>query len=142
MPTSRTVFRTCPLCEATCGLAVELEAIEPLHDRGAAAVERVRRIRGDRDDVFSGGYLCPKGSTLRQLHEDPDRLRGPLVKREGQFVEQGIGLLHDDARGSGCRHGHRSDPQKGIDHPLLARVPLQAVATVERSGRSTVLREE
>ena len=36
------------------------------------------RIRGDRDDVFSHGYICPKGSTLKQLHEDPDRLRAPL----------------------------------------------------------------
>ena len=45
------------------------------------------RIRGDRDDVFSQGYICPKGSTLKQLHEDPDRLRRPLVKRDGAFVE-------------------------------------------------------
>ena len=45
------------------------------------------RIRGDRDDVFSHGYICPKGSTLRQLHEDPDRLRAPVVRRDGEFVE-------------------------------------------------------
>ena len=45
------------------------------------------RIRGDRDDVFSKGYICPKGSTLKQLHEDPDRLRRPVVKRDGAFVE-------------------------------------------------------
>ena len=45
------------------------------------------RIRGDRDDVFSQGYICPKGSTLKQLHEDPDRLRRPVVKRDGAFVE-------------------------------------------------------
>jgi len=65
----RTVFRTCPLCEATCGLEIEIEA-------GA-----VKRIRGDRDDVFSHGFICPKGSTLKHLHEDPDRLRKPLVRR-------------------------------------------------------------
>jgi anaerobic selenocysteine-containing dehydrogenase len=47
----------------------------------------VTRIRGDRDDVFSHGYLCPKGSALKQLHEDPDRLRRPLVKRDGRHVE-------------------------------------------------------
>jgi len=69
MSDSRTVFRTCPLCEATCGLEIEL--------RDGA----VRRIRGDRDDVFSKGFICPKGSTLKQLHEDPDRLRTPLVRR-------------------------------------------------------------
>ncbi len=50
-------------------------------------VERVRRIRGDQNDVFSHGFICPKGSTLRQLHEDPDRLRVPLVKRDGVHVE-------------------------------------------------------
>ncbi len=44
-------------------------------------------MRGDREDVFSHGFICPKGSTLKQLHEDPDRLRRPLVKRDGQFVE-------------------------------------------------------
>ncbi|HET6665025.1 MAG TPA: molybdopterin-dependent oxidoreductase, partial [Acidimicrobiales bacterium] len=43
------------------------------------------RIRGDRDDVFSHGFICPKGSTLRQLHEDPDWLRQPLIKRDGRF---------------------------------------------------------
>ena len=65
----RTVFRTCPLCEATCGLEIEI--------RGGS----VKRIRGDRDDVFSKGFICPKGSTLKQLYEDPDRLRTPVVRR-------------------------------------------------------------
>ncbi len=45
------------------------------------------RIRGDRDDVFSRGYLCPKGSSLTALHEDPDRLRTPLVRRAGRHEE-------------------------------------------------------
>ena len=47
----------------------------------------VKRIRGDRDDVFSHGFICPKGSTLKQLQEDPDRLRTPLVRRNGELVE-------------------------------------------------------
>jgi formate dehydrogenase len=64
-----THFRTCPLCEATCGLEIALRGDE------------VVRIRGDRDDVFSHGFICPKGSTLKHLHEDPDRLRRPLVRR-------------------------------------------------------------
>jgi anaerobic selenocysteine-containing dehydrogenase len=66
---SELAFRTCPLCEATCGLEIEVK------DDGA-----VGRIRGDRDDVFSHGFICPKGSTLKQLHEDPDRLRTPMVR--------------------------------------------------------------
>ena len=66
----RTHLRTCPLCEATCGLEITVRD------------GRVARIRGDRDDVFSHGFLCPKGSALTALHEDSDRLRRPLV-REG-----------------------------------------------------------
>lgn len=49
--------------------------------------DRVQRIRGDRDDVFSHGFVCPKGTTLGKLHEDPDRLRAPLVRRDGELVE-------------------------------------------------------
>jgi len=66
---SELAFRTCPLCEATCGLEIEVT------DDGG-----IGRIRGDRDDVFSHGFICPKGSTLKQLHEDPDRLRTPMVR--------------------------------------------------------------
>ncbi|HYF45633.1 MAG TPA: molybdopterin-dependent oxidoreductase, partial [Acidimicrobiales bacterium] len=65
---TRVAYRTCPLCEATCGLEITLEG------------DRVKRIRGDREDVFSHGFICPKGSTLKQLHEDPDWLRAPVVK--------------------------------------------------------------
>src|SRR5918993_5566587 len=78
---TRTAFRTCPLCEAGCGLEIAL--------RDGPDGEEVVRIRGDQDDVFSKGYICPKGSTLKQLHEDPDRVRRPLVKRDGAFVEVG-----------------------------------------------------
>lgn len=67
----RTVFRTCPLCEATCGLEIEI------------VDDRVKRIRGDREHVMSAGFICPKGSALKQLHEDPDRLRTPLIKVNG-----------------------------------------------------------
>lgn len=78
-PATRTAIRTCPLCEAGCGLEITLRPT----DHG----EEVVRIRGDRADVFSHGFICPKGSTLKQLHEDPDRIRRPLVKRDGAFVE-------------------------------------------------------
>lgn len=68
MSDTRTAFRTCPLCEATCGLEIEIVDGE------------VKRIRGDRADVFSHGFICPKGSTLQHLHEDPDRLRQPVAR--------------------------------------------------------------
>lgn len=71
----RVVYRTCPLCEATCGLELTV--------RDA----RVTRVRGDREDVFSAGYLCPKGVALGELHDDPDRLRQPLIKTATGFRE-------------------------------------------------------
>jgi anaerobic selenocysteine-containing dehydrogenase len=71
----RLAFRTCPLCEASCGLEIEIEN------------ERVRRIRGDRRHVMSAGFICPKGSSLKQLHEDPDRIRTPLIKEGGVHRE-------------------------------------------------------
>ncbi len=75
----RTAFRTCPLCEANCGLEIELTTKPD-------GSEEVKRIRGDQADVFSAGFICPKGSTLKHLHEDPDWLRAPHVKRDGEFV--------------------------------------------------------
>jgi anaerobic selenocysteine-containing dehydrogenase len=39
---------------------------------------RIERIRGDEADVFSKGFVCPKGASLKELHEDPDRLRTPM----------------------------------------------------------------
>ena len=76
---TRIAYRTCPLCEATCGLEITV------HEASGGLT--IGRIRGDRDDVFSKGYICPKGSTLGYLHDDPDRLRKPVVKRDGTFVE-------------------------------------------------------
>jgi anaerobic selenocysteine-containing dehydrogenase len=76
---TRTAFRTCPLCEASCGLEITLRS-------DGSGGEVVQRIRGDQLDVFSKGYICPKGSTLKHLHEDPDRLRTPMVKRDGEHV--------------------------------------------------------
>jgi anaerobic selenocysteine-containing dehydrogenase len=64
--TTRTHFRACNLCEAMCGLRIEADG------------ERVTSIRGDDDDPLSRGYLCPKAFALKDLHEDPDRLRQPM----------------------------------------------------------------
>src|SRR6201989_1004627 len=70
-------FRTCPLCEATCGLALEVDV----------AAHTVTKVRGDADDVFSHGFLCPKGVAIKELHDDPDRVRTPLIKQpDGTFA--------------------------------------------------------
>ncbi|HEX8033451.1 MAG TPA: molybdopterin-dependent oxidoreductase [Ktedonobacterales bacterium] len=70
-PAATTVHHiTCPLCEATCGLSVTTSG------------RSVLGIRGNRGDVFSRGYICPKAYALKELDADPDRLRAPLI-REG-----------------------------------------------------------
>jgi anaerobic selenocysteine-containing dehydrogenase len=69
-----TAYTTCPLCEATCGLELTV-------DGGAIA-----GVRGDADDVFSRGFLCPKGASLGQLDADPDRLRTPRIRRDGKLL--------------------------------------------------------
>ncbi|MGW3291026.1 molybdopterin oxidoreductase family protein [Streptomyces sp. NPDC001002] len=72
---SRTALRICPLCEATCGLTLTIEGT------------RVTGARGDRDDVFSKGFICPKGASFGAVDADPDRLRTPLVRRDGELRE-------------------------------------------------------
>src|SRR6059036_2627818 len=68
-----TSYRVCPLCEATCGLEIRTRGRE------------VIGIRGDDDDVFSRGFICPKAYALKELDADPDRLRAPLVRRQGNL---------------------------------------------------------
>src|SRR2546428_8356005 len=68
---ARTSYHVCPLCEATCGLEIRTRERE------------VTGIRGDEADVFSKGFICPKAYALKELDADPDRLRAPLVRRQG-----------------------------------------------------------
>lgn len=74
-PPEQSHYRICPLCEACCGLEVRTQG------------EKIVSIRGADHDVFSHGFICPKGVSLKDLHEDPDRLRTPLIKREGKFMK-------------------------------------------------------
>ncbi len=66
MAETRVHFRTCNLCEAMCGLRIEVEG------------EQIRSIRGDPDDPFSKGFVCPKATALEDVHVDPDRQKLPL----------------------------------------------------------------
>ena len=65
---AQTHFRTCNLCEAMCGIVIK-------HDG-----KKVLSIKGDKDDPFSQGYICPKATALEDVHEDPDRLRQPVER--------------------------------------------------------------
>ncbi len=68
---------TCPLCEASCGILVDTDG------------QHIRSIRGDDDDPFSRGYICPKAAALADLHDDPDRIRAPMI-REGSRWRDGL----------------------------------------------------
>ena len=141
---NRIAYRTCPLCEACCGLEISLRP------RSDGTGEEVARIRGDRDDVFSQGYICPKGSTLKQLHEDPDRLRRPLVRgadgelREATWAEAWR-AVDAGLRGVIDRHG-RDAVAAYVGNPnahnlaglLYGRALLKALGTTSVFSASTV----
>ncbi len=63
-------YRACNLCEAICGIEIE-------HANGA-----ILSIKGDREDPFSHGHICPKALALKDIYEDANRLKLP-VKRTG-----------------------------------------------------------
>ena len=71
----QTHFRTCNLCEAMCGIVIK-------HDG-----KKVLSIKGDKDDPFSKGYICPKATALQDLHEDSDRLRHPVERTANGWKE-------------------------------------------------------
>ena len=91
MPPHTQHFATCTLCEAACGIAIEVEG------------NRVISIRGDTDDLLSRGYICPKAAALADLHDDPDRLKRPLVRdgttwRETSWDDAFGRVVHQVAR--------------------------------------------
>ena len=75
--TATVVHRSCPICEASCGLRLEVDR----------AAKRVLSVRGDEDDPRSLGYLCPKATAPQAIHADPDRLRRPLRRSAAGFEE-------------------------------------------------------
>ena len=71
----KTHFRSCPLCEAMCGVKIEYQG------------DRILSVAGDPDDPHSEGHICPKGYALQDLHNNPDRLKTPLEKVDGEWRE-------------------------------------------------------
>jgi anaerobic selenocysteine-containing dehydrogenase len=94
---AETVYRQCTLCEAHCGIRVDVEG------------KRVVRISGDPDDVISRGYICPKAAALADIQDDADRLRHPVRRVGGRFVQIGwneaLALAADGLRRIQDRYG-------------------------------------
>ncbi len=72
-----TRLTACNLCEAICGLELTLTD------------GKVTGIRGNPDDPLSRGYICPKGTALADVYDDPDRLRTPVRRRGDDWEEIG-----------------------------------------------------
>jgi anaerobic selenocysteine-containing dehydrogenase len=136
MAETRRVFRTCPLCEATCGLELTVNG-------------GVSRVRGDADDVFSRGFICPKGASIAELQDDPDRLRTPMVRgADGTFspaswdeafalIDERLGaVLARDRNAVGVYLGNPS--VHGLAAPIYGKVLLKALATRNLYSASTV----
>jgi len=133
----RVAYRTCPLCEATCGLELHLRDDE------------ITLVRGDRDDVFSRGFLCPKGTALKALESDPDRLREPQVRRGDRWHtvswDDAFGAVHEgltpilDAHGRDAVAVYVGNPNvHNLAGQLYGRVLLQALRTTNVYSASTV----
>ncbi|GAB3103448.1 molybdopterin-dependent oxidoreductase [Aestuariicella hydrocarbonica] len=70
-----THYRSCTLCEAMCGVQIQYQG------------DKIIAVAGDEKDQHSWGHICPKGYSLQDLHNDPDRLKKPLRKVDGQWLE-------------------------------------------------------
>jgi anaerobic selenocysteine-containing dehydrogenase len=130
-------YRTCHLCEATCGLE--------LHHEG----REITLIRGDKDDVFSHGYLCPKGTALKHLEADPDRVRTPLIREGDTFREATWDEAFEaiDAGLTPLRERHGNDAlavylgnpsAHNLAGLVYNRLVLQAARTTNQFSASTV----
>lgn len=98
-PATSVHYRSCNLCEAMCGVRIEVED------------GKVSSIRGDEDDPLSHGYICPKAVALKDLHEDPDRLRHPM-RRTANGWEQ---IEWDEALDEVARRLHDIQTTHGRD---------------------------
>ena len=78
-------YRTCNLCEAMCGIRIVV-------DEG-----RIQSIRGDADDPFSRGHICPKAVALQDVHADPDRLKNPVRRTAGGWQRLSWDEAFDEA---------------------------------------------
>ncbi len=134
----RVAYRTCPLCEATCGLEVTVRDEAPV------------RVRPDHEDVFSHGFVCPKGASLLELHDDPDRVRVPLIKQaDGSFAEaswdEAFALIDARLPALMAAHGRDSvgaylgNPSvHSLGPAIYGRVLLKALGTKNLFSASTV----
>ncbi|KRV46518.1 molybdopterin-binding oxidoreductase [Wenjunlia vitaminophila] len=135
---TRTAHRICPLCEASCGLTIELDG------------DRATRVRGNAADVFSKGYVCPKGIALGDLDQDPDRLRTPLLRQpDGSLaavswdeafaaVETGLNRVIAEHGRDAVAYFYGNPIVHTIALPLYSRVLREMLGSRNVFGASTI----
>ena len=93
-------YRSCNLCEAICGIEI------------TSAGDKRRDIRGDKDDPFSRGYICPKAVALQDFHYDKDRLRHPVRRTANGWKQIGWDEAFDEVTRNlkriNAQHGRNS----------------------------------
>lgn len=133
----RVHFRTCHLCEAMCGVRIDLSG------------STITRISGDPADVFSRGHICPKGVALQDLHTDPDRLRYPVVREGDRWQrvswETAFDIAADGLRRVQASHGrdavavYQGNPNVHNYGNVMFGLPLaRALKTKNRMSATSV----
>lgn len=126
-----THYRTCHLCEAMCGVAIEVQD------------GQIQSIKGDTEDPLSQGYICPKATAMQDLHEDPERLRKPVRRTVDGWQEmewdEALDLVADRLHRVRTDHGRNSigaylgNPNVHNHGALIAGLPfLRALGTQNR----------
>jgi anaerobic selenocysteine-containing dehydrogenase len=64
---------SCVLCSQNCGLEVMAEG------------SKIMKVRGDKDNPRSQGYICRKGASVAYFQNNPERLTFPLKRIESRF---------------------------------------------------------
>lgn len=131
---STTVHRQCNLCEAHCGITVEVDGAEVL------------KITGDPDDPTSKGYICPKAAALVDLYTDPDRLERPVRRVGDEWVEmdwnEALDFAANGLKAVHQRHGTDSLASY-IGNPsahtwsLLSVIPLRETMDTKNHSSAT-----
>jgi anaerobic selenocysteine-containing dehydrogenase len=128
---SFTHYRTCNLCEAMCGIAIQVEN------------NKITSIKGDSDDPFSKGHICPKALALKDIQEDPDRIKQPLMKTKDGWKaiswNRAFDLVANKAKDTQKNHGKNAlgayfgNPNTHHHGNILFLLPfIQALKTKNR----------
>ncbi len=133
----QTHYRTCNICEALCGIAIEHEG------------ENIISIKGDKNDPLSRGHICPKAVALKDFYFDEDRLRSPLKKTADGFEaiswEEAFDITVSKIKEIQEKHGDNAvasflgNPNAhNVGNLLFMRPFLKALKTKQRFSASSV----